>query len=133
MGVWWAGYARLVRGLALELRQRPFAQAAVALGLSRWQILLRHIIPNLISSVIVLASLEMGTLILIIAGLSFLGLGVQPPDAEWGAMLNLGRSFFLRAPQLMLYPGACISLTVLGFNLLGDGLRDVLDPKISSL
>ena len=83
----------------------------------------------MISPVIVLVSLEMGTLILAIAGLNFLGLGVQPPTAEWGAMLNQGRPFFQSEPQLMIYPGIMISITVLGFNLLGDGLRDVLDPR----
>jgi ABC-type dipeptide/oligopeptide/nickel transport system permease subunit len=80
----------------------------------------------------VLASLEMGTLILAIAGLNFLGLGVQPPTAEWGSMLNQGRLFFQSQPQLMIYPGIMISLTVLGFNLLGDGLRDMLDPKYTN-
>lgn len=125
----WAGYARLVRGLVLEIRERPFIQAAVALGAGHRLILLRHIVPNIISPLIVLASLEMGVLILTIAGLNFLGLGIQPPAAEWGAMLNQGRPYFQRAPQLMLYPGLLISLTVLGFNLLGDGLRDALDPR----
>ncbi len=125
----WAHYARLVRGTVLEIRERPFIQAAIALGAGRIHIILRHIIPNIISPVIVLASLQMGFLILTIAGLSFLGLGIQPPTPEWGAMLNAGRNFFQLAPQLMLYPGVMISLTVLGFNLLGDGLRDVLDPR----
>lgn len=125
----WASYARLVRGLVLEVRERPFVEAAVATGASRTHIVLRHIIPNIISPIIVLGSLEMGALILIIAGLNFLGLGAQPPAAEWGAMLNQGRPFFQSAPQLMIYPGVMISLTVLGFNLLGDGMRDVLDPR----
>ncbi|MFQ6031129.1 MAG: nickel transporter permease, partial [Dehalococcoidia bacterium] len=128
----WAGYARLVRGLVLEVREKPFVEAAIAIGASRTRILLRHIIPNVISPVIVLVSLEMGTLILAIAGLNFLGLGVQPPTAEWGAMLNQGRLFFQSEPQLMIYPGIMISVTVLGFNLLGDGLRDVLDPRYTS-
>jgi peptide/nickel transport system permease protein len=101
----------------------------VALGGSRSHIIASHIIPNIISPVIVLASLQMGYLILAIAGLSFLGLGIQPPTAEWGAMLNAGRNFFLLAPHLMIIPGVAISLTVLGFNMLGDGLRDVLDPR----
>lgn len=125
----WAGYARLVRGLVLEVRERLYVQAAIALGGSRNWILWRHVLPNVISPVIVLASLEMGVLILTIAGLNFLGLGIQPPEPEWGAMLNQGRPFFQSAPQLMIYPGLLISLTVLGFNLLGDGLRDVLDPQ----
>lgn len=125
----WAVYARLVRGLVLEVRERLFVQAAVATGAGRFHIMRRHILPNIISPVVVLASLEIGVLILTIAGLSFLGLGIRPPAAEWGAMLNQGRPYFQRAPQLMLYPGILISLTVLGFNLLGDGLRDVLDPR----
>ena len=128
----WAGYARLVRGLVLETRERPFVEAAVAIGCSQTRIMLRHIVPNMISPVIVLGSLEMGTLILALAGLNFLGLGVQPPTAEWGSMLNQGRLFFQSEPQLMIYPGVMISLTVLGFNLLGDGLRDLIDPRYSS-
>ena len=128
----WAGYARLVRGLVLEIRERPFVEAAVATGASGNRIVIRHILPNVISPVIVLVSLEMGTLILAIAGLNFLGLGVQPPTAEWGAMLNQGRAFFQSEPQLMIYPGVLITVTVLGFNLLGDGLRDVLDPRYTN-
>ena len=103
--------------------------AAVCMGGSRLHIIVRHILPNIISPVIVLASLQMGFLLLTISGLSFLGMGIQPPTAEWGAMLNDGRNFFQVAPQLMIYPGTMITLTVLGFSLLGDGLRDVLDPK----
>ncbi len=125
----WAGYARLVRGIVLELRERQFVKASVALGGRRAHIIARHILPNIISPVIVLASLQMGYLILSIAGLSFLGLGIQPPTSEWGAMLNAGRNFFQLAPHLMIIPGAAISMTVLGFNMLGDGLRDVLDPR----
>lgn len=127
--IWWAGYARLVRGLVLQLRERPFIEAAVAVGVRTPQLIVRHILPNILAPVLVLASLEMGTLILIIAGLNFLGLGVQPPTAEWGAMLNQGRPYFQLAPEQMIYPGLLITLTVLGFNLLGDGLRDVLDPR----
>lgn len=125
----WAYYARLVRGIVLELRERPHVKAALVLGGSQTYIIFRHIFPNIISPVIVLASLQMGFLILTTAGLSFLGLGIQPPTSEWGAMLNSGRTYFLLAPQLMIYPGFMISITVLGFNLLGDGLRDVLDPR----
>jgi len=125
----WAGYARLVRGIVLEMRERQFVKASIALGGRRSHIILRHILPNIISPVIVLASLQMGYLILSITGLSFLGLGIQPPTSEWGAMLNAGRNFFLFDPNLMIIPGVAISLTVLGFNMLGDGLRDVLDPR----
>ncbi len=101
----WASYARLVRGIVLELRERPFIKATIALGGSRAYIVFRHILPNIVSPVIVLASLQMGGVILIIAGMSFLGLGIQPPNPEWGAMLNAGKNYFQRAPQLMIYPG----------------------------
>ena len=129
VSVWWASYARIVRSLVLSVRERPFIEAARATGVSPFKIIIRHILPNVITPVIVLATLEMGNLILAVAGLSFLNLGVQSPTAEWGAMLNEGRLFLRRAPQLMIYPGLLISLTVLGFNLLGDGLRDALDPR----
>lgn len=131
IAVVWADYARMARGTVLALREREYVLAAQALGASGPQIVLRHILPNIVSSVVVLATLEMGQLILALAGLSFLGLGAQPPDPEWGAMLNDGRLYFLTAPQLMIYPGIAISLAVLGLNLLGDGLRDLLDPRLS--
>ena len=124
----WAEYARLVRGLVLELREREFVLAAIAMGAGRRHVIRKHIIPNLISPVIVFASLQMGFLLLTISGLSFLGLGIQPPNPEWGSMLNAARTFFQLAPQLMAYPGLLIMVTVLGFTLLGDGRRDVLDP-----
>ncbi|HUQ45358.1 MAG TPA: ABC transporter permease subunit [Gemmatimonadaceae bacterium] len=126
--IWWVGYARVVRGLVLALRERPFIDAARALGATDRRIVVRHILPSILPSVAVLASLEMGELVLAISGLSFLGLGAQPPTPEWGAMLNDGRTFFFTAPQLLLYPGLTISMAVMGFNLLGDGLRDALDP-----
>ena len=126
--IWWVSYARVVRGLVLALRERGFVDAARALGASDRRIVARHILPGILPAVTVLASLEMGELILAISALSFLGLGAQPPTPEWGAMLNDGRTFFFTAPQLMLYPGLVISFAVLGFNLLGDGLRDALDP-----
>ena len=129
VSVWWASYARIVRSLVLSVRERPFIEAARATGLRRFKIITRHVLPNVITPVVVLATLEMGNLILAVAGLSFLNLGVQSPTPEWGAMLNEGRLFLRRAPQLMLYPGLMISLAVLGFNLLGDGLRDALDPR----
>ena len=127
--VWWVDYARLARGLVLETRSRAFVEAAQATGASAVRIAVRHLLPNIISPIVVMSSLQMGVLILVISSLSFLGVGAQPPQAEWGAMLNQGRVFFWGAPRLMLYPGAMISLTVLGFNLLGDGFRDVLDPR----
>ncbi|MEO6444037.1 MAG: nickel transporter permease [Gemmatimonadaceae bacterium] len=130
--IWWVGYARVVRGVVLSLRSRDFVDAARALGATDTRIVLRHILPGILPAVAVLASLEMGELVLAISGLSFLGLGAQPPTPEWGAMLNDGRNFFFTAPQLMLYPGLVISVAVLGFNLLGDGLRDALDPADAS-
>src|SRR5918998_2593034 len=90
----------------------------------------RHVLPNVVSPVIVLATLEVGQLILAVSGLTFLGLGAPPPTPEWGAMLNDGRTYFLSDPQLVLIPGAAICLAVLGFNLLGDGIRDALDPRL---
>jgi peptide/nickel transport system permease protein len=130
VSVWWASYARIVRGLVLSLRERPFVEAARAMGASPARIVIRHLLPNVLPPIIVLATLEMGSLLLVISGLNFLGLGVQPPTPEWGAMLNDGRPFLRSAPQLMIYPGLAICLAVMGFNLLGDGLRDRLDPRL---
>lgn len=130
VSVWWASYSRVVRALTLSLRERQFIEAARAGGVRPARIVLRHIVPNVISSIVVLSTIEMGRLLLVISGISFLGLGVQPPAPEWGAMLNDGRAFLRSAPQLMIYPGLAISLAVLGFNLLGDKLRDELDPRL---
>jgi peptide/nickel transport system permease protein len=129
VSVWWVGYARVVRGLVLAVRERQFIEAARCLGARDRRLILRHVLPNVLPPVVVLATLEMGGIILAISGLSFLGLGAQPPTPEWGAMLNDGRPFLFGAPQLMIYPGLAISLVVIGFNLLGDGLRDVFDPR----
>jgi peptide/nickel transport system permease protein len=125
----WAGYARLVRGLIVAERSKPYVEAARATGVSDLRIVCRHLLPNIVSPVIVLTTLDMGAVLLGLAGLSFLGLGVQPPTAEWGAMLSEAKTYLGGAPQMMLYPGGSIFLMVLGFNLLGDGLRDVLDPR----
>jgi peptide/nickel transport system permease protein len=130
VSVWWASYARIVRGLVLSMRDRDFIASARALGGGNAHIIFRHVLPNVLPSIAVLATLEMGDLILAVAGLGFLGIGVQSPVAEWGTMVNEGRSFLLSAPQLMIYPGIAISLAVIGFNLLGDGLRDALDPRL---
>jgi peptide/nickel transport system permease protein len=130
VAVWWVDYARVMRGLTLGVRGREYVTAAHCAGAGAGHIMLRHILPNVVPSVIVLATLELGGLILAISGLSFLGLGAQPPTPEWGTMLNDGRPFFQRAPQLMIYPGLAITLVVVGCNLLGDGLRDVLDPRL---
>ena len=126
--VWWAGYARLIRGMVLAMRKREFVEAARAIGASDRRILINHMARNILGPFVVLATLDMGSIILGIAGLNFLGLGAQPPTPEWGAMLNDARPFLQSSPQLLLYPGAVIVLVVLGFNLLGDGLRDILDP-----
>ena len=125
----WVGYARLVRGQVLRAREFEFVQAARALGASTGRILLRHVIPTTMPAVMVQATLGMAGAILAEAALSFLGLGVQPPTPSWGTMLNGGRLHLLDAPHLTIFPGAAIALLVLGFNFLGDGLRDVLDPK----
>jgi len=130
VSVWWASYARIVRGLVLSLRDRDFIVAARGLGATDFRIICRHVLPNVMPSIAVLATLEMGDLILAVAGLGFLGIGVQAPISEWGTMVNEGRSFLFSAPQLMIYPGLAISLAVIAFNLVGDGLRDVLDRTV---
>lgn len=127
----WTLYARVMRGLVLSMRERQFVLSARVAGASHVRIMFRHILPNTVSPVVVLASLQMGSLILMLAGLGFLGFGVQPPTPEWGTMLNEARVHFRSDPQQMLYPGVAITLAVLGFNLLGDGLRDVLDPRMT--
>jgi peptide/nickel transport system permease protein len=124
----WVGYARLVRGQVLRAREFDFVQAARALGAGTPRILLRHIVPATLPAVTVQATLGMGAAILSEAALSFLGLGVQPPTPSWGTMLNGGRAHLLDAPHLTIFPGLAIAVLVLGFNFLGDGLRDALDP-----
>lgn len=111
--IWWAGYARVVRGLVLALRERPYVEAARSAGASRGRILGRHILPGVLSPVIVLATLDIGQLVLVISGLTFLGLGAPPPTPEWGAMLNDGRVYFLSDPHVVIVPGIAISLAVL--------------------
>ena len=128
--VWWVDYARLVRGLVLGVKELPFVEASRALGLSPARIAVRHILPNVAPPVIVLATLQTSRLLLALATLSFLGLGVGPPTAEWGSMLSDGKDFLSAAPELMLWPGLAITITAVGLNLLGDGLRDVLDPNL---
>jgi peptide/nickel transport system permease protein len=125
----WAQYARVVRAEVLSLREREFVLAAQAAGAGVGRIILRHIVPNVLSPVIVIASLGIGGIILLESALSFLGLGAQPPTPSWGGMLADGRAFILTYPQIAIAPGVMISLTVLAFNLVGDGLRDALDPR----
>lgn len=128
----WPGTARIVRGEVLTLREREFIQAAQALGYSKRRIILRHLIPNALGPVIVAATLGIGDTIVMEAGLSFLSLGVQPPTPSWGTMVADGRLNLLNAWWLSTYPGFAIVFTVLSFNLVGDGLRDALDPRLRS-
>lgn len=127
----WVGYARLVRGQALRAREFDFVQAARALGAGSGRIILRHVLPTALPAVIVQATLGMAGAIIAEAALSFLGLGVQPPTPSWGTMLDAGRSHLFDAPHLTIFPGLAIALLVLGFNFLGDGLRDRVDPKLA--
>jgi peptide/nickel transport system permease protein len=122
-------YARLVRSVVLGAREEEYVQAARALGARDGRLMWRHVAPNAIGPIVVQATLGIGFAILAIAGLSFLGLGVQPPVSDWGEMLARGRRYLPDATWLMIFPGLAVSLTVLGFNLLGDALRDALDPK----
>ncbi len=126
----WVSYARVVRGLVVVLRERGYVRASRALGARDRRLMWRHILPNVVPPVVVLASLQIGGLILSLAALGFFGLGVTPPTPEWGSMINQSRLFLQTSPALMIWPGLAISLTVIGFNLLGDGLRDVLDPRL---
>ena len=123
-------FIRLVRGTVLSLREETYVEAARCIGVSDWQIIWRHIMRNAMAPVIVQATLSMGTTLLVAAGLGFLGLGVQPPTPEWGTMLGEGRQYIFSAPYMATFPGLAIFLTVLGFNLVGDGLRDALDPRL---
>jgi ABC-type dipeptide/oligopeptide/nickel transport system permease subunit len=122
-------YIRLVRGCVLSVREQVYVEAAKAVGTRDFKIILRHILPNVMVPITVQTSLGMGTAILFAAGLGFLGLGVQPPNPEWGAMLGSGRAYLFNAPHVATFPGIAIFLAVLSFNLLGDGLRDALDPR----
>jgi peptide/nickel transport system permease protein len=125
----WVGYARLVRAQVLAVREREFVEAARALGASDLRIITRHVLPNIIQPVIVQAAIGMAGAILAEATMSFLGLGVPPPAASWGSMLNDARSHLFDSPHLVLFPAAAVMLAVLSFNFIGDGLRDYLDPR----
>lgn len=122
-------FVRVVRGAVLTIRETEYVEAARALGLKNGKIIFKHILPNVTSPIIILATLEFGSAILSAASLSFLGLGAQPPNPEWGALVYVGKSFLSQAWWMTLFPGLAIMFVVLGFNLLGDGLRDALDPK----
>ena len=125
----WVGYARLVRAQVLSAREKEYVEAARALGASDWRVLTRHILPNIIQPVIVQAAIGMAGAVLAEATMSFLGLGVPPPTASWGSMLNDGRSHLFDSPHLVLIPAAAVMLAVLSFNFIGDALRDLLDPR----
>ena len=123
-------FARLVRAAVLAIKEQEFVEAAGAVGAGVGRVLVRHVLPNILSPIIVMATLTVGFTIVETAGLSFLGLGASPPTPEWGSMLATGRSFMLTAPWIATFPGLAILVTVVGFNLMGDGLRDLLDPRL---
>ncbi|QIB68008.1 ABC transporter permease [Aminipila butyrica] len=125
----WTKYARLARSLALKIRHKDYIYAAQLMGTRNLDILRQHLIPNALPTLIVTGAADMGTMILELAGLSFLGFGAQPPLAEWGLMLNEGRAYMFDCPWLMIFPGIAICAVVVVFNLLGDCLRDILDPR----
>ncbi|AGB40430.1 ABC-type dipeptide/oligopeptide/nickel transport system, permease component [Halobacteroides halobius DSM 5150] len=126
----WPGLARIVRGQVMSLKEEEYVEAVESLGANDFRIIFKHIIPNCLAPIIVTVTLGIAGAILAEAGLSYLGLGAQPPQPSWGLMLNSGKQYMRTAPRMMLVPGIAIVLTVLGFNLFGDGLRDALDPKM---
>ncbi len=128
--VWWPTYARLIRGQVLTVKNKEFVEAATALGESNIKIMFTHVLPNSVTPAIIQATMDLGAVILTAAGLSFIGFGAQPPTPEWGSMISLGRNYFLKQWWLATFPGLAILTTVIGFNLLGDGIRDLLDPRI---
>jgi glutathione transport system permease protein len=123
-------FARVTRGQVLSLKQQDYVLAAQMVGAQDWRIAIHHLLPNTLAPILVIATLRIGTAILTAASLSFLGLGAQPPIPEWGAMLSDGRQYLVIAPYVATFPGLAILITVLSFNLLGDGLRDALDPRL---
>lgn len=126
---WWPWYARLIRGEAASLRQRPFVEISVAMGISHWKVMTRHILRNVTSPLIVQVATDLGTVILAAGSLAFIGLGAQPPLADWGLMVAQGRSVIFSQWWISTFPGVAIFLAVLAFNLVGDALRDHLDPR----
>jgi peptide/nickel transport system permease protein/nickel transport system permease protein len=125
----WAKYARVSRGLTMSIRNKDYIKSAKMSGAKQFTIVLRYVLPNAIPSLIVMAAMDIGAMLLEISSLSFLGLGAQPPTPEWGYMINEGRSYIQTAPWLMVYPGVAMFITVTIFNLLGEGIRDILDPQ----
>ena len=126
---WWPGYARLVRGEVIARKEEVYVSAARAIGASPARILFLHVLPNIVSPVVVKMSLDMGFAILTVASLGFIGIGVRPPTPEWGTMLSISRSYMPDFWWTAVFPGLAMFVAIFGFNLLGDGLRDVLDPK----
>ncbi len=126
---WWPWYTRIIRGQAISIRERQFVRAAQSIGTPMHRIIFKHILPNTLAPVIVQASMDIGGVILTIAALSFLGLGAQPPTPEWGLLISTSRTYFLQAWWYSTFPGLAIFITVLVFNLIGDGIREVLDPR----
>jgi ABC-type dipeptide/oligopeptide/nickel transport system permease subunit len=127
IGAGWVGHARIFRSTILAIRERAYVEAAISIGAGSPQILRRHLWPNLITQVVVLGTLDVGAIILTVSSLSFLGLGVQPPTADWGTMLNEARPFAAQLPLLALVPGVCITVVALASNMLGDAIRDKVD------
>ncbi len=127
---WWPWYTRLVRGMAISVKERPYVEAAKSMGIGSIKIILRHILPNSVSPLIVQATMDIGSAILEAAALSFLGLGVQPPTPDWGLMISEGKDYFLNYPWYPVFPGLAILITVMAFNMLGDALRESLDPRL---
>jgi peptide/nickel transport system permease protein len=128
--VWWPQYARLLRGQVLSIRENQYVEAARSVGANNWRILFRHVIPNSFAPLLVQITLDLGAVLLVAAGLSFIGLGAPPGTAEWGLMISSGRMHMFHSWWYVTFPGLAIVLTVLGFNLLGDGIRDITDPKL---
>ena len=126
---WWPQYTRLVRAQTISVKELTFVEAAKASGVSNFSIIVRHILPNVITISIIQATMDMGSAVLMGSALSFIGLGIQPPKADWGNMLTSARTYFSNAPWFALYPGIVLLLLALSFNLLGDGLRDIIDPQ----
>lgn len=127
--VTWPKYARMARSLVLKIRHTDYVYAAIVTGSSTWRMLWKYMLPNTITTLVITAATDIGGMMMELAALSFLGFGAQPPTPEWGSMLNEGRDFIQSAPWMMIYPGAAIFITVVIFNMLGDYLRDILDPR----
>jgi peptide/nickel transport system permease protein len=130
VAIWWPRYARVTRGQVLAIREIDYVAAARAVGASPFRIMLRHVLPNCISPLVVQATLDLGEVVLTAATLSFIGFGAQPPTPEWGAMVSVGRNYLRDQWWYATFPGLAILITVMGFNLLGDAVRDILDPRL---